>query len=121
MQPVLKELMSVKGLILLIALVALVLSIIAVVEGGCGSSFGDYKQKCASKGDKCDKIKCCGSLFCSREGETKHICINPCNPNPPWGDDCSTCCKTDAGLCCPCGMSKDCTNFVDNCEKCKKK
>ena len=45
MQPVLKELMSVKGLILLIALVALVLSIIAVVEGGCGSSFGDYKQK----------------------------------------------------------------------------
>ena len=41
MQPVLKELMSVKGLILLIALVALGLSITAVVGGGCGSSFGD--------------------------------------------------------------------------------
>jgi hypothetical protein len=41
MQPVLKELMSIKGLILLIALVALGLSITAVVQGGCGSSFAN--------------------------------------------------------------------------------
>ena len=48
MQPVLKELMSVKGLILLIALVALGLSITAVVQGGCGSSFGNT-ELCNSK------------------------------------------------------------------------
>ena len=62
MQPVLKELMSVKGLILLIALVALGLSITAVVGGGCGSSFASVcGSGCVGKvGDTCWDDRECG-------------------------------------------------------------
>ena len=115
---VLKELMNLKGLVLLIGLVALVFSIIAVVGGGCGSSFGDYKQKCGSRGDKCENNnECCGNLKCSKYEHNKNTCIEPCNQNPPYNDDCSTCCTTKAGLCCPCKINPDCKYFIG--EKCK--
>ena len=61
MQQVLKDILSVKGLIMLIALVALGLSITAVVRG-CGDDFGDGFKRGGNlyggvdKDDKCQSI-----------------------------------------------------------------
>ncbi len=119
---VLKELMNLKGLVLLIGLVALILSIITVISCGGWSNFDDYKKKCGSRGDKCENNnECCGNLKCSKFELNKNTCIKPCNSNPPYGKDCPTCCRTDAGFCCPCGIHTGCNNLTgEDCEGCFK-
>jgi len=76
MQPVLKELMSVKGLILLIALVALGLSITSVVGGGCGSSFGDLCEGagCPKSDIGCERPKPGEKDSCNKYAEFGREC-----------------------------------------------
>lgn len=69
MQQVLKDILSVKGLIMLIALVALGLSITAVVRG-CGDDFGNV-------GDLCECPPQIGSVECGDRSQFHCDCSHP--------------------------------------------
>jgi hypothetical protein len=127
MQPVLKELMSVKGLILLIALVALGLSITAVVGGGCGSSFGNT-QICNQVSP--NQNKPCGGLENNKKKQIE-LCQGDYRKCDKYGDgqqekggnDCK--CVTDYGggssnqgdipRGVQCDNNDECMNTIDKC------